>query len=158
MEAKAAKTVIAEDVEIVGSIKCSSDIQIDGKLNGDLSSAGNAEIGPSASIKGNLTVNSAIVLGQVHGNIVAKDRIDLKASAHLSGDLRGKRLTVEEGVAFVGKSEVNPSGASRSAARTDVPPIATGEPDAAAITSMKEEIRKDVVEEVKTKGSSRSKS
>lgn len=104
------KTVIAEDIEIVGSVKCASSIQIDGKLNGDLSCSGNAVIGVSASIKGNLAVDSVSLLGQINGNIVAKDRIELKSSAKLTGDIRAKRLTVEDGCSFVGKSEVNASG------------------------------------------------
>lgn len=103
------KTIIAEDVEVVGSIKCSSNIQIDGKLNGDLSSSGDAVIGATANVKGNLSVNSVTVLGQITGNTTAKDRIELKSTAHINGDIRAKRLTVEDGVTFVGKSEVNPS-------------------------------------------------
>ena len=37
-------------------------------------------------------------------------KTDWKASTRLNGDIRAKRLTVEDGVTFVGKSEVNPSG------------------------------------------------
>ena len=100
-------------------MKCTSDIQIDGKLNGDLVCANNAVIGATATVKGSLTVESITVLGQINGNIVAKDRIELKTTAKINGDLKAKRLTVEDGVTLVGKSEVNPSGsapASRPAA------------------------------------------
>lgn len=108
-----AKTVIAEDVEIQGSIKCAGNIQLDGKLNGDMNCNGNAVIGASANVKGNISVESVSVLGQINGNITAKDRIELKSTARLNGDIRAKRLTVEDGVSFVGKSEVNPSGGAR---------------------------------------------
>lgn len=109
---EAPQTVIAEDVEVVGSIKCASDVRIDGKLNGDLSCNGNAVLGNTASVKGNIGVESVSIAGQVNGNITAKDRIELKATARINGDIRAKRLTVEDGVSFVGKSEVNPSGPS----------------------------------------------
>ncbi len=109
------KTVIADDVEIVGSIKSASNIQMDGKLNGDLTCSGNAMLGTSCSIKGNINVQSTTVNGQVNGNITAKDKIDLKASARVTGDIRAKRLTVEDGVSFIGKAEVNPAGASKPA-------------------------------------------
>ncbi len=49
-------------------------------------------------------------MGQVSGNITAKDKIELKSTARLHGDIRAKRLTVEDGVTFVGKVEVNPAG------------------------------------------------
>jgi cytoskeletal protein CcmA (bactofilin family) len=116
MANETAKTVVAEDIEITGSIKCASNVQFDGKLNGDMVCNGNASIGATAGIKGNISVDSVTVLGQINGNITAKDRIELKASARLNGDIKAKRLTVEEGVTFIGKSEVNPSGAVQSAA------------------------------------------
>jgi cytoskeletal protein CcmA (bactofilin family) len=83
---------------------------VDGKLDGDLTCSGDATIGKSSTIKGNLTVNSIVVEGAINGNITAKDRIELKSTARVTGDIRAKRLSVEDGVTFVGKSEVNPSG------------------------------------------------
>jgi cytoskeletal protein CcmA (bactofilin family) len=102
------------DVEITGTIKCSGPVRIDGKLDGDLNSGGDATIGKSANVKGNLSVNSITVEGTINGNITAKDRIELKSTARVTGDIKAKRLAVEDGVMFVGKSEVNPSGAAMS--------------------------------------------
>jgi len=111
-EGEESRSTVAEDIEIVGSIKCASNIQLDGKLSGDLSCNGNAVIGSNAVIKGNISVESVTIMGQVNGNVTARDRIELKSTARLNGDIRAKRLTVEDGVTFVGKSEVNPSGAA----------------------------------------------
>jgi len=115
MASETAKTVVAEDIEITGSVKCAGNIQFDGKLNGDMICNGNASIGATASIKGNISVDSVTMLGQINGNVTAKDRIELKASARINGDIKAKRLTVEEGVTFIGKSEVNPSGTVQTA-------------------------------------------
>jgi cytoskeletal protein CcmA (bactofilin family) len=104
------QSVIAGEVEIHGTIKSSGPVRIDGKLDGELQCGGDAVIGKSATIKGNLTVNSVTVEGMINGNIIAKDRIEMKSSARVTGDIRAKRLSVEDGVTFVGKSEVNPSG------------------------------------------------
>jgi cytoskeletal protein CcmA (bactofilin family) len=111
MNAEQAKTVIGDDVEISGNIKCESNIQINGKLNGDLTCAGQAQIGSTSAIKGNMSIETVSIMGQVNGNITAKDKIELKSTARLHGDIRAKRLTVEDGVTFVGKVEVNPAGA-----------------------------------------------
>ena len=94
----------------VGQIKGAGNIQFDGKLNGDLSCSGDVAIGEKATIQGNLSVNAISVSGQVNGNITAKDRIALKSTARVTGDIKAKRLSVEDGVTFIGKSEVNPSG------------------------------------------------
>ncbi len=116
-ETQSAKTeaIIPVDVEVQGQVKSAVNIQIDGKLNGDLSCTGHAVIGSSAVINGNMTVGSIVVSGHVRGNISAAERIDLKATAKLTGDIKAKKLTVEEGAAFVGKSEVNPSGPASTA-------------------------------------------
>ena len=105
-----AKTIIAEDIEIVGSVKSSSDIQLAGKLNGDLTCTGNAIIGETAIVKGNINANSTTLKGQINGNVTVKDRIELSSTARLNGDIRSKRLSVEDGATFIGKSEVNPAG------------------------------------------------
>jgi len=105
-----AKSIIDSQVEIIGTIKTPGTIQIDGKLQGDLDCGGDAIIGKSAQIKGSLLVNSITVSGTVNGNITAKDRIEMKSTARVMGDIKSKRLAVEDGVTFVGKSEVNPTG------------------------------------------------
>jgi cytoskeletal protein CcmA (bactofilin family) len=139
------KSIIGEDVEIVGSIKCASNIQIDGKLSGDLACNGNALIGNKATIKGNITVESITIMGQVNGNVTARDRIELKSTTRLNGDIRAKRLTVEDGVTFIGKSEVNPSGTAGNRPQTED----RREPEEATLVNQRHE--EDLLEE-KPKG------
>jgi len=110
MNEEQAKTIIGEDVEITGNVKCESNIQLNGKLNGDLTCGGQALIGGTSAVKGNLSIETVSIMGQVNGNITAKDKIELKSTARLHGDIRAKRLTVEDGVTFIGKVEVNPTG------------------------------------------------
>ncbi len=125
MEAdKTAKTIIGEDVEITGNVKSASHIQFDGKLNGDLNCAGIATVGKTAVVKGNVVADAVTIAGTVSGNVSAKDRIEMKSTAKVHGDIRAKRLTVEDGVTFVGKSEVNPSGVGDAAAPQPVAPSA----------------------------------
>jgi len=104
------QSVISSEVEITGTIKSSGSIRVDGKLDGELHCTGDAIVGKSAQIKGNLMVSSAIIEGAIQGNVTAKDRIEMKSTARVNGDIRAKRLSVEDGVQFVGRSEVNPSG------------------------------------------------
>jgi cytoskeletal protein CcmA (bactofilin family) len=110
------QSIISNDIEITGTIKGSGSVRIDGKLEGELHCGGDAVIGKSAQIKGNLVVNSVSIEGSVQGNVTANDRIEMKSSARVTGDIRAKRLSVEDGVTFIGRSEVNPSGSPLSAA------------------------------------------
>ncbi len=107
---KGTETIIAADVEITGTIKTTGSIQFNGKLDGDLHCEGATTIGKSATVKGNLFVDSITLEGSITGNVTAKDRIQMLATARVNGDIKAKRLTVEDGVTFVGHSEVNPSG------------------------------------------------
>lgn len=118
-----AKTLIADDVEITGSMKCSGGVKMAGKLNGDLSCAGDVLVEKGAAIKGNVAAASIVVLGMIKGNIVAKERIELKGTARVAGDIKAKRLVVEEGVTLVGKSEISSSDSSSgdAASETELP-------------------------------------
>jgi cytoskeletal protein CcmA (bactofilin family) len=104
------RSLISSEVEIIGTLKTSGSIQVEGRIEGEIISEGDVSIGKSGSVKGNLRVNSITVAGTIQGNIHAKDRIELKSTARLLGDIKAKRLAVEDGVTFVGKSEVNPTG------------------------------------------------
>ena len=128
MEAHGEQTVITEDVEVVGTIKAANGLRMDGKLSGDLNCNSDVLIGKTANIKGNLSVNCVTVHGQIGGNVVAKDRIELKAAARINGDIKAKRLTVEDGVSFIGKVEVNPAGGGAGASAPEsVPETDAGE-------------------------------
>ena len=113
------KNVLNPDVEIKGTLKFSGELTFDGKLDGDITSDGTLLLGDNAVIKGNLNVNSVTVRGKVNGNVIAKEKIELKSKTELFGDIRAPRLVIEEGVTFVGKSEVNPNKV------TPTPPPAT---------------------------------
>ena len=115
------KTIIAEDIEIEGTITCGSDIQFDGKLTGDLDCSGNVIIGNKSVIKGNISVKSITIMGKIDGNIEASDRIEMKSTTRLNGDIKAKRLTVEDGVTFIGKSEVNPTGSTTAQKPASIP-------------------------------------
>ncbi|NQU10423.1 polymer-forming cytoskeletal protein [bacterium] len=133
MDNSTQQSLISADVEIKGTIRSGGSVRVDGKLDGELHCTSDAVIGKDAKIKGNLNVNAISVEGTVTGNITAKDRIELKASARVTGDIKAKRLTVEDGVTFVGRSEVNPSGQPIS------PPVTTEEKPSTAAEAIEDE-------------------
>src|SRR5712671_177381 len=103
------KNLLSADVEIKGSIKFQNELTIDGKVEGEITSAGVLTVGENAEIRGEIKTKSVTVLGKVHGNITVDERCELKARAVLQGDLKAARLVIEEGATFVGKSEVTPN-------------------------------------------------
>jgi cytoskeletal protein CcmA (bactofilin family) len=103
------KNVLNSDVEIKGNLKFSGELTFEGKLEGEIQTDGVLNLGDSAVINGNISAQSVVVRGKVNGNITAKEKIDIKAKTEMFGDIRATKLAVEEGVTFVGKTEVNPN-------------------------------------------------
>ena len=103
------KNVLNSDVEVKGTLKFAGELTFDGKIEGDINSEGVLNLGDNAVVKGTIDVGSVVVRGKISGNIVAKDKIELKAKTELFGDVKASKLVIEEGVTFVGKTEVNPN-------------------------------------------------
>src|SRR5256884_48143 len=116
------KNVLNSDVELKGTLKFSGDLTFDGKIDGDINSEGTLHLGENAVLKGNINVNSVVMRGKINGNVIAKEKIDIKSKTELFGDIRAPKLAIEEGVTFVGKTEVNPNKVSPTA-----PPPRTNE-------------------------------
>jgi cytoskeletal protein CcmA (bactofilin family) len=106
------KNILNSDVEIKGTLKFAGELTFDGKLEGDINSDGTLNLSDNAVVKGNLNVSSVILRGKITGNVTAKERIEIKAKTELFGDIKSPKLVIEEGVTFVGKSEVNPNKVS----------------------------------------------
>jgi cytoskeletal protein CcmA (bactofilin family) len=108
----ATRNVLASDVEIKGNLKFSGELTFDGKIDGEIQTDGILNLGDSAVVNGNINAQNVVVRGKVNGNITAKEKIDIKTKTELFGDIRASKLSVEEGVTFVGKTEVNPNKVS----------------------------------------------
>ncbi|HEV7924727.1 MAG TPA: polymer-forming cytoskeletal protein [Verrucomicrobiae bacterium] len=124
------KNVLNSDVELKGTLRFTGEMTFDGKLEGDIQSEGTLNLGDNAVIKGNIAANSVLVRGKVNGNVTAKEKIDIKTKTELFGDIRAARLVMEEGVTFVGQTEVNPNKVSPIAPRPGEPakPAPAGKP------------------------------
>ena len=111
----ASKNVLNSDVEIKGGLKFSGELTFDGRLDGEITSDGTLTLGDNAVVKGNISVNNVVVRGKINGNVTAREKIDIKSKTELFGDVRAAKLVIEEGVTFVGKTEVNPNKVSPTA-------------------------------------------
>jgi cytoskeletal protein CcmA (bactofilin family) len=99
-------SLLAKDGRFKGSLKFEGTARIDGRLEGDVTSNGMLFIGEHAVIEGNVMAGSIICRGTITGDIVAAERVELKVPATLVGRVKAPRLSLEEGVSFLGASEV----------------------------------------------------
>ena len=101
--AGAEMTLIGKSVVIKGELSCGEDLYIDGQVEGTINPKGNRlTIGPNGRVKANVNASAVVVQGKLEGNIQASDRVDLKQSAVVTGDIATQRISIDEGAYFKG--------------------------------------------------------
>lgn len=112
------KNHLSSDVEIKGTLRFQNDLVFDGKIEGEIFSDATLTVGKSADVRGEIKSKSVIIHGTVNGNVTVAERAELKGTSQLIGDLKASRIAIEDGAAFVGKSEVTPNKAALQRAET----------------------------------------
>lgn len=100
-------TLIGTSIVIKGELLCGADLYIDGQVEGTVDPKGNRlTIGPHGRVKANINASAVVVQGKLEGSIQASDRVDLKQSAVVTGDIATHRISIDDGAYFKGR--VNP--------------------------------------------------
>jgi cytoskeletal protein CcmA (bactofilin family) len=100
-------TRIGKSVVIKGEFSCSEDLYIDGQVEGTIDPKGNhLTIGPNGSVKANINACAVVVQGKLEGNIHASDRVDLKQSAIVVGDIVTQHISIDEGAYLKGSVDI----------------------------------------------------
>ena len=108
------RNILSNDVHIKGSVRFTNDLLVDGRIEGEISSDGALTVAENAHIKAEIKTKSVVIYGKVHGNITCTERVEIKGSAEMVGDVKAGTLSIEPGAIFVGKSEVGtPSSAPK---------------------------------------------
>lgn len=106
---------IGKSLIVQGKVISNEDLTIDGKVEGTIELGNHGlTIGAGAEIKANLVAKMITISGAVTGNVMATDKVDLRATASVDGDIVAPRLIMAEGAVIKGK--VDASGKSAPAA------------------------------------------
>jgi cytoskeletal protein CcmA (bactofilin family) len=107
---------IGKSVIICGEVKGSEDLIVDGRVEGTINlSESRLTIGPNADVAADLTARDVLILGHVHGNVVANGRVELRAGCVMEGDIRALRLAVEDNAVFRGRVDLSQAAAAKPA-------------------------------------------
>jgi len=108
----AGPSIISTDMTMQGSLSSNGDIQIDGRVEGDIRSVG-LVIGEKAEVHGEIYAEDVTVRGKVVGHIKAR-KVLLAATSHVEGDILHEAFAVESGAFFEGncRHSDNPLGNS----------------------------------------------
>ena len=97
---------VGKGVEFKGVITYNGTVRIDGRLDGEIHTAGVLMVGQEAVITAKITAGTVISRGHITGDIVAVGRVRLLAPAILNGSVKTPLLCMEEGVLFNGSLEM----------------------------------------------------
>jgi len=98
---------VGKGVEFKGTISYSGTVRIDGLLNGEIHTDGILLIGEEAIIQAKVTAGTIVCKGKITGDVVAKERVKLRAPAVFSGSVKTPMLSIEDGVMFNGELEMS---------------------------------------------------
>lgn len=99
-------TLIGVGTEIKGTVKATSGLRIDGRLEGELLHEGDLVIGEEGVVEANIKARNATIAGEVRGNIEASGRVEIVSTGKVLGDMTVQTLIINEGAMFDGHCQM----------------------------------------------------
>jgi cytoskeletal protein CcmA (bactofilin family) len=104
-------SIIGKGCKVNGTVDVGEGtLRIDGEFDGTVNCPDTLVIGKDGRVKADIQVKSAVIGGTLVGNIDAKEKIELQAGSHVEGDIKTRRLVIDEGVFFEGSCKMSPEG------------------------------------------------
>lgn len=93
---------LTKDTEFEGKLSFKGSVRIDGKFTGEIYSEGTLIVGEPAVLRSDIHVSHIIISGEIRGNIIADNRIEIHAPGKVFGNIQAPAVIIEEGVMFEG--------------------------------------------------------
>lgn len=90
-------SIIGPGMKVVGDCTSDGTIRVEGRVEGSVKAAKSVVVGKDGMVKGDIVTQDAIIAGRVNGSVSAESRIELQASCRVQGDIRSRRVKLEEG-------------------------------------------------------------
>jgi cytoskeletal protein CcmA (bactofilin family) len=102
---------IGKSVVIKGELNGSEDLTIEGHVEGKIELKDHVlTIGPNGKIRAQVFAKAVIVLGEVHGNVTASEKVDIRDGGSVDGDIISPRVAIAEGAHFRGSVDMQRKG------------------------------------------------
>lgn len=144
-------TYIAADAEFNGKLTLKGSARIDGKIQGQIALNGDLIIGPSAVIDANIQAGAISISGEVRGDIVAQESLELCSTARMKGSIFSKQLKIDQGAQFIGTSRLLEDAKQPARPSEEIPAAANHGKEAEAEADMEDILKPlDSLEEEQT--------
>lgn len=99
---------IGKSVIVKGELSGSEDLYLDGEVEGTIELRDHTLIvGPNGRIRAHISGREIIIHGKVEGNVTGSERVELKRSCSLVGDILTQRIVIEDGAFFKGSVDLD---------------------------------------------------
>jgi cytoskeletal protein CcmA (bactofilin family) len=117
-------SLLDAQLSVTGDLETTGSLRIEGALEGTVLSADSVVVGVGSRISGDIHAREVIVGGTITGNVHASERVELQATAVVTGDVHTGSILVQEGGVVNGRVLMGPPGSSGAHGR----PLDTPEP------------------------------
>jgi cytoskeletal protein CcmA (bactofilin family) len=121
---------IGKAVMVKGQIISREDIIIDGEIEGTVEAHEHrVTVGPNGKVHSAVRAREIVILGSIHGNVEAADKIEIRKDARLIGDIKTARIVIEDGAYFKGSidiTKIEPKSAATQQPRPQSQPQTMG--------------------------------
>ena len=100
-------TVIGQTIHINGEIHGEEDLLVLGTVTGKIFLKESLVIAETARLEADVETRSVEISGQVTGNIVASDRVEIMTPGQVEGNIKAPRITIADGALFKGNVDMN---------------------------------------------------
>src|SRR5688572_6125473 len=110
-------SIIGPGMKVIGDCITEGTVRVEGAVEGSVRAGKAVVIGKQGSVTGDVQTQDAVVSGRVSGTLVAESRLELQATCQIDGDVRTRRMQLEEGALLNGTvhmSESKRAGAART--------------------------------------------
>lgn len=108
---------LAAGTSVKGNMMTETDFRLDGKIDGDVNCSGKIVVGPKGCVTGNIVSSNAEILGLVEGSIRVSEKLVLKSTAVVKGDIFTQVLEIEPNARFNGACAMGVSAKEGSSAK-----------------------------------------
>ena len=107
---------LGRSVVINGELSASEDLTLYGHMNGSVKLPDHTlTIGPDADIKAEVAAKAVVVMGALTGNVLASERVEIRATGSVTGDIASPHLAIVDGGCLQGKVDMPQARASQQA-------------------------------------------
>lgn len=103
-------TVIGKGIHVKGEISGSAPIQVWGSIEGKAATDNLLWVREGGEVGGEIAATNVVVEGQVDGKIDAADKLELRATCRVKGDVSATTLAIADGSFFQGRVQMKEGG------------------------------------------------